>query len=123
MSTSPKALNLHFETREVERVPVILPASMFLNGTVSAVRIVNISRKGAQVETAASISRRCRVTLRCGQINAEAIVIWVETDRVGVRFLNRQSWSDIAELIARHEAVRTRHQSSTSSQTFTGGDA
>ena len=109
MSSSPTAYNFAHETRKVERVPILVPASMQVNGRESPVRVVNITQYGAQFETAASVASRSRLTLRCGGIVAEAVVIWTMTGRVGVRFLQDQSCSDVARQIARHDAMRSRN--------------
>lgn len=111
MNSLPKARRIPFEARRVERVPILVPATMLVNGHASPVRVVNITQYGALLETAASVGRRSCMTIQCGRLDVEAVVIWVMTGHVGIRFLHEQTYATVAELIARHDAVRAIHHS------------
>lgn len=96
------------EQREHIRSLVGLPAVVRIRDTDHSARIVNIAPGGAMIETSAILDVGLPVTLRCGSIVADAIVMWSEGFRTGVNFAVSLSDRDLAEQVARTVAISSR---------------
>lgn len=62
------------------------------------------------IETSALLHAGMPVTLRCGSIVADAIVVWSEGTQTGVNFAVPLSDRDLAEQLARTAAISSRRQ-------------
>jgi hypothetical protein len=65
------------------------------------------------LETLAPLDPEDSLTLRCGSIAAEAVVVWQDNGRIGIRFVDPLSDREVTEQLCRAAAITTRRQEKT----------
>lgn len=104
-SLAPRELS---ERRRVERLPALLPASIEVNQQNFTARVLDIARGGVMLEAAAAILPGTRLRLRCGHIEAEALVIWAHCGLFGIEFTKPLHDRALEHHIARAIALENR---------------
>jgi hypothetical protein len=107
-SSFRSSVGVEFDERAWPRVRVAVPASIVVAGQHLTARLLNIARGGAMLQTAADLDIDTRITLHCGTIATQAAVIWKQPGKVGVSFVAPLCDSEVAEQIARAEAMAAR---------------
>jgi hypothetical protein len=109
LSTTPsQESRLSFERRNGARSDLALPALVSSGGKDYSARIINIAPMGAMLEVSAPLVQGTSLVLRCGSIDADAVVVWIKGLRMGVKFITPLSERRIAEQLSGEAAVASR---------------
>jgi hypothetical protein len=74
------------DARDQRRTRLCLAAIVECGGQRTSVRIRDLSADGARIEASPPPPLQARLTLLRGPLNADAIVVWRDRDRCGLRF-------------------------------------
>jgi hypothetical protein len=106
LSTTPsQELRLNFERRKGNRSDLTLPVIVSSGSKDYRARLINIAPMGAMLEVSAPLIEGASVFLRCGSIDAHAVVIWIRGLRMGIKFSAPLSERQIAEQLCRAAAA------------------
>ena len=103
------ALNGHCGRRESHRLSVVVPALIRMGELNFTARLANIGRGGAMLETAAPMLAGGELTICCGTIVTEAVVIWRRHGRIGVNFHAPITEGQVQEQVLRSAAHAGRN--------------
>lgn len=106
------------ERRFADRLPVLVPVSIVCGDVVYNGKLVNIVAGGALIETSASVPLHARFDLRCGTIATRAFVVWRDSTRYGVKFLQPLTEAQLVEQVSRTSALKARAPNCLTSVTF-----
>lgn len=108
MSSVRLALDEYAERRAWPRSWVAVPASIRIGDQDYTAKLANIVHGGAMLETTVALDVGARATVHCGTIAAEAMVIWKEPGRVGVKFITPLTDAEVSEQLSRSAAIAAR---------------
>lgn len=108
MVFSQRARETEFERRKHVRTSVGLPAIVRADGKDYSVRIADIGPEGAMLETSARLHPGDSLSLRCGSIVADAMVVWARGWQIGVNFAYPLNERELAEQLSRTAAIASR---------------
>ena len=80
------SLDDRHEAQRAPRKNLFLAATIDGGGGPMAVRVRNLSESGAMLEGAALPQPQTRISMRRGELQVDATVMWVEGERCGIRF-------------------------------------
>jgi hypothetical protein len=106
LSTTPiQEARLSFERREGDRSDLALPVIISGGGKDYRARLINITPMGAMLEVSAPVIEGTSLFLRCGSIDAHAVVVWINGLRTGIKFSAPLNELQIAECLSRAAAA------------------
>lgn len=106
MSTTPgQEARLSFERRKGARSHLMLPVILSSGGRDYRARLINIAPMGAMLEVSAPLVEGTSLFLRCGSIDAHAVVVWIKGLRIGIKFSAPLSERQIAGQLSRAAAA------------------
>lgn len=95
------------DRRSAKRLAVRVPALASLAGEEFTAQLLNMTVKGAMLRTAAPLKIGSRFIVSSGTIVTEAIVVWIENERAGVRFLGELTDAQIEDQCLRSHAIQS----------------
>lgn len=110
-----RAVELEFEKREHVRSCVGLPAVIRVGDKDYSARIANIAVEGAMIESSATLHLGMSLSLRCGSIATDGVVVWTSDGQTGVNFTYPLSDRELAEQLSRTAAIASRRHLNRSS--------
>lgn len=97
-----------FEKRKHVRSSVGLPAVVRADGKDYSVRVADIGPRGAMLVTSTPLHPGTPLSLRCGSIVADAMVVWTRGWQIGVNFAYPISDRELAQQLLRTAAMTSR---------------
>lgn len=94
--------------RTGKRVRVAVPASITVGNQDFSVKVANIVRGGAMLETTAPLDPGVKGMFFCGTVAAEATVIWKKSGRIGLKFFRPLTDAQVNEQLSRTKAMDLR---------------
>ena len=91
--------------RSEPRACLVLTASTEALSGRATVKLLDVSRSGARVQTAQLPGVGRDVILRCGSVDAFGTVAWAASDRCGIHFYEPISGRDLVALRSMSEAL------------------
>lgn len=106
MGTTPShEQRLSFDRRKWVRSDLALPAIVSSGSRNYSARVMNIAPKGAMLEVSAPVVEGTSLFLRCGSIDAHAVVVRMHGLQIGILFSTPLSERQIGEQLSRAAAV------------------
>jgi hypothetical protein len=99
---------MSFDRRKWLRSDLALPVIVISGGKDYTARITNIAPMGAMLELSAPLTEGTTLLLRCGSIEAEAVVVWMKNLRIGVMFSAPLNGRQIDVQLSRAAALASR---------------
>lgn len=85
-----------------------MPALIEVKDENFTARVLDIAHHGVMLETLTTLELRTSLTLRCGHVEAKALVIWANGGRYGIKFSTPLQDRDIDQQVARTKALGSR---------------
>lgn len=101
-------ISKQFGRRVAYRFPVMLPAYIELDGRKFSVRLANLARSGALIETSRMLATETTVVFHCGTVAVTAVAVWGRGSRFGLSFVRPLTNSQIDEQLSRCTALNAR---------------
>lgn len=102
------AMTSSVDKRAAPRVTVSVPAMIELKGQHFNAVVRDIALRGVLVDTAAPLYAGAELTLRCGRIESEAVVVWHKCRHYGLRFRQLLEAADLTQQLTRTAAIQSR---------------
>lgn len=99
------------DRRTAERQSVEVAAIVSVGARDYTAKVLNIVEGGAMIETAAPLLVSSAISVGCGSISTDAVVVWKKFGRVGVRFLVPLAYHQLTEQVLRSRALEARRTS------------
>lgn len=96
------------EKRASIRKAVRVPGLVETGNETFTTQVINIDPAGAMLEINGSIRPGSSIFLRCGDIEARALVMWADGNRCGVKFNQSQIPRAVEQQVHRSNALNLR---------------
>ena len=94
--------------RTGKRVRVAVPASITVGNQDFSLRVANILRGGALLETTAPLDPGAKGMFFCGTVATEATVVWNKSGRIGLMLFRPLADAQVSEQLLRTKAIDLR---------------